>query len=111
MVIGQGFDNLPYRLGFITSLILKTVFFCRYIYSSSCLYLLSSSSIAKRLAMCRLGRVITTQKVLFYTLINTGFEHFLCSNHPNYTNWHGKDLARLVIKFCGKFGCFRGYIS
>ena len=26
------------------------------------------------------GVVITTQKVLFYTLINTGFEHFLCSN-------------------------------
>ena len=27
--------------------------------------------------------MITTQIVLFYTLINTGFEHFLCSNHPN----------------------------
>ena len=27
--------------------------------------------------------VITTQKVLFYTLINTGFEKFLCTNQPN----------------------------
>ena len=39
--------------------------------------------------MCRLGGggggggVITTQKVIFYTLINTGFEHFLCTNKPN----------------------------
>ena len=30
-----------------------------------------------------LNEVITTQKVLFYTLINTGFEHFLCDNQPN----------------------------
>ena len=27
--------------------------------------------------------LITTQIVLFYTLINTGFEHFLCNNRPN----------------------------
>ena len=27
--------------------------------------------------------LITTQIVLFYTLINIGFEHFLCSNRPN----------------------------
>ena len=27
--------------------------------------------------------LITTQKVLFYTLINTGFEHFLCTNQLN----------------------------
>ena len=27
--------------------------------------------------------LITTQIVLFYTLINTGLKHFLCSNHPN----------------------------
>ena len=27
--------------------------------------------------------VITTQIVLFYTLINIGFEHFLRSNKPN----------------------------
>ena len=38
------------------------------------------SFIAKGLVMCRLGDVITTQIVLFYTLINTGFEHFLCCN-------------------------------
>ena len=29
------------------------------------------------------GGVITTQIVLFYTVINTGFEHFLCSNLSN----------------------------
>ena len=46
-------------------------------------YLLSPSFIAKGLAMCRFGGVITTQIVLFYTLINTGFEHFLCSNRLN----------------------------
>ena len=80
MVIGQGFDNLRCRLGFITSMILKTFFFFfRYIYSSSC-HLLSSSSIAKGLEMCQLGGVITTQKVLIYTLINIGFEHFLRRN-------------------------------
>ena len=27
--------------------------------------------------------LITTQIMLFYTLINTGFEHFLCNNQPN----------------------------
>ena len=58
----------------------ETSILCRYIYSSSCLYLLSSSSIAKGLAMCWLGGVITTQIVLFYTLINNGFEHFLHNN-------------------------------
>ena len=45
--------------------------------------LLSLSFIAKGLEICRLGGVITTQIVLFYTLINTGFKHFLCSNRPN----------------------------
>ena len=30
-----------------------------------------------------LSTLITTQKVLFYTLINIGFEHFLCPNQPN----------------------------
>ena len=44
---------------------------------------LSSLFIAKGLAMCRLGGVIITQTVLFYTLITTGFEHFLHSNQPN----------------------------
>ena len=29
------------------------------------------------------GQLITTQKVLFYTLINTVFEHFLCTNQSN----------------------------
>ena len=27
--------------------------------------------------------LITTQIVLFYTLINTSFGHFLCTNQPN----------------------------
>ena len=46
-------------------------------------YLLSLSFIAKGLAMCRLRGVITTKIVPFYTLINTGFENFLCINQPN----------------------------
>ena len=45
--------------------------------------LLFLSFIAKGLAMCRLGGVITTKIVLFYTLINTCFEQFLCINQPN----------------------------
>ena len=45
--------------------------------------LLSISFIAKGLAMCRLGGVITTQKVLFCALFITGFEHFLCINQLN----------------------------
>ena len=30
-----------------------------------------------------IGMLITTQIVLFFILINTGFEHFLCTNKPN----------------------------
>ena len=45
--------------------------------------LLSLSFIAKGLEMCLLGNEITTQIVLFSTIINTSFEHFLCSNRPN----------------------------
>ena len=47
--------------------------------------------------------LITTQIVIFYTLINTGFEHFFYSNRSNQPIWHVKDLARLLIAFCGKF--------
>ena len=46
-------------------------------------FLLSLCFIAKGLAMCRLGGVITTQIVLFCTLTNIGFEHFLCTNRLN----------------------------
>ena len=35
-----------------------------------------------RRALYDLG-VITAKKVLFYTLINIGFEHFLCNTRPN----------------------------
>ena len=28
-------------------------------------------------------RLISAQKMLFCTLINIGFEHFLCTNQPN----------------------------
>ena len=33
--------------------------------------------------MCRLGGVISAQKVLFLTLFIIGFECFLCTNHSN----------------------------
>ena len=33
--------------------------------------------------MCRLGGVISAQKVLFLTLFITGFEYFLCTNQHN----------------------------
>ena len=45
--------------------------------------LLSLSFFAKGLAMCRFGGMITTQIMMFHTLINIGFEHFLCSNRSN----------------------------
>ena len=41
------------------------------------------SFIAKGLAMCRLGGVISAQKVLFLTLFLIGFERFLCTNYYN----------------------------
>ena len=44
---------------------------------------LFSSCIAKGLAMCRLGGVISFQKVLFLTLFLIGFERFLCTNYYN----------------------------
>ena len=50
--------------------------------------------------------LITTKIVIFYTPINTGFEHFFYSNRPNKPIWHVKDLARLLIAFCGKFCSF-----
>ena len=47
------------------------------------LYLLITSRIATGLAMCRLGGVISTQKVLFCTLFKIGSKYFLCTNHIN----------------------------
>ena len=41
------------------------------------------SFIDKELAMCRLGGVISAQKMLFLTLFIAGFEHFLCTNQRN----------------------------
>ena len=40
-------------------------------------------SIAKGLATCQLGGVISTQKVLFCILFKIDFECFLCTNHIN----------------------------
>ena len=39
--------------------------------------------ITKGLATCRLGGVISAQKVLFSTLFEIGFECFLGTNHIN----------------------------
>ena len=44
---------------------------------------LSLSFIAKGLAICRLGGMIITQKVLFCTLFTMGFERFLHSNQSS----------------------------
>ena len=41
------------------------------------------SFIAKGLGMCRLGGVISAQKVLFLTLFIISFECFLYANHSN----------------------------
>ena len=40
-------------------------------------------SIAKGLATCRLGSVISARKVLFWTLFKIGFECILRTNHIN----------------------------
>ena len=40
-------------------------------------------SIAKGLATCRLGGMISARKVLFLTLFNIGFGCFLRTNHIN----------------------------
>ena len=45
--------------------------------------------------------------MLFYTFNTLCFEQFLCSNQPNESSWHVKDLAMLLIKFCGKFCYFQ----
>ena len=47
------------------------------------IFFLSLSFIAKGLVMCQLEGVITTKIVLLYTLTNTGFELFLCTNRLN----------------------------
>ena len=70
---------------------------------SNFLYL---SFIAKGLAMCRLGGVITTQKVLFYnlklTILNT-FEQQLI--HLNSISTL-RNLARVTNQFLENFGVF-----
>ena len=65
----------------------------------------SKEFVSTLLCICSRG-LITTQIVMFHTLNTLGFEHFLRSNQPNLPSWHVKDLAMLLIKFYGKFGCF-----
>ena len=44
--------------------------------------------------------------MLFYTLITTGFEHFLRSNQPNQPGWHVKNLVVLLVISYGEFCSF-----
>ena len=60
-----------------------------YVYYYS--YLVFISFIAQGLAMCQLGGVITTQKVLFYTFNALCFKHFCVVVLHLYPNWHVKD--------------------
>ena len=46
------------------------------LYIKYCLIFIFLSFIAKKIAICRLEGMITTQKVLFYTLKLTLFKHF-----------------------------------
>ena len=74
MILKEGWAipiHILFEISYFVNIIL--ILFC----------LLSLSFIAKGLAMCQLRGVIITHIVLFYTLINTGFEPFLCSNRPN----------------------------
>ena len=68
------------------------------IYFSFFLFL---SFIAQGLAMCQLGGVITTQKVLFYTFNSLCFKHFCVVVLHFYSNWHVKDLAMTSNHICG----------
>ena len=56
-------------------------------------FFLFLSFIAQGLAMCQLGEVITTQKVLFCAFNSLCFKHFCVVVLHFYFNWHVKDLA------------------
>ena len=47
------------------------------------------------------GKVITTQKVLFYTFNSLCFKHFCVVVLHLYPNWHVKDLAMTFNHICG----------
>ena len=64
------------KASLIHTLFGKTVPFCKNI---TCMIFLLFI-IAKGLAKCRLGGVISAQIVLFRALYNVGFKHFLCTN-------------------------------
>ena len=69
--------------------------------------LLYLSFIAKGLAICQLGRVITTQKVLFYSLkltfLNTFKQQLIAFNSIDTL----MNLERVTNNFFGKFQCFQ----
>ena len=66
-----------------------SAWFCKLLY-----YLFSFlflSFIAQGLAMCQLGGVITTQKVLFCAFNSLCYKHFCVVVLHFYSNWHVKD--------------------
>ena len=67
MVIGLAFDDSYLKLGITSSQPFELQPFCNIILLSFCMLSLSFflSFIAKGLAMCRLGGLISAQKVLF----------------------------------------------
>ena len=66
IVAGQGFDDSYLRLGITHSQPFCNILFVNIILLSFCiLFLFVCYFIAKGLAMCRLGGVISAQKVLF----------------------------------------------
>ena len=76
------------------------------IYFSFFLFL---SFIAQGLAMCQLGGVITTQRVLFYTFNSISFKHFCVVILHLYSNWHIKDLAMTSNIFVDSFSVLTAF--
>ena len=75
------------------------------------IYFLFLSFIAKRLAMCQLGGVITTQKVHYYKLKVNCIKHFGVVVRPLYPIWHVKNLASVTNQFLVSFSVFGSFLD
>ena len=59
--------------------------------------------------MCRLGGVITTQKVHYYKLKVNCIKHFGVVVRPLYPIWHVKNLANVTNQFLVSFSVFGSF--
>ena len=94
--LGKWFNDSCWRLGCIS------LIFHERCVSFSLLH-------SKGLAMCRLGGVITTQKMYFYKLKLNCTKHFWVAVRPFYPNWHVKDLTNVTNQFLLSFSVFGSF--